>query len=102
MAAATSLADRLRRLVTEGGFESFLDYYYFLKYDAAASDEWGRVMDALSVPETYFWREIDQLQAVAVGDRARARQARRRRPDPHLVRALRERRGAADAGDAAR
>ena len=26
--------------------------------------EWGRLMDALSVPETYFWREADQMQAV--------------------------------------
>ena len=59
------LADRLAGLVTEGGFQSFLDYYYFLKYDPAAPDEWGRVMDALSVPETYFWREVDQLKAVA-------------------------------------
>jgi chemotaxis protein methyltransferase CheR len=58
-------ADRLANLVTEGGFQSFLDYYYFLKYDAAAAEEWSRVMDALSVPETYFWREIDQLRAVA-------------------------------------
>ena len=59
------LADRLAGLVTEGGFQSFLDYYYFLKYDPAAPGEWGRVMDALAVPETYFWREVDQLKAVA-------------------------------------
>jgi chemotaxis protein methyltransferase CheR len=59
------MADRLSGLVTERGFESFLDYYYLLKYDAAAAAEWHRVMDALSVPETYFWREVDQLQAVA-------------------------------------
>ena len=26
---------------------------------------WQRVMDALSVPESYFWREIDQIQAMA-------------------------------------
>jgi chemotaxis protein methyltransferase CheR len=58
------LADRLSGLVTERGFESFLDYYYFLKYDAAATAEWHRVMDALSVPETYFWREVDQLHAI--------------------------------------
>jgi len=60
----TTMADRLAPLVTNRGFDSFLDYYYFLKYDAAAGEEWGRVMDALSVPETYFWREIDQLTAV--------------------------------------
>ena len=59
-----ALADRLAPLVLERGFESFLDYYYLLKYDAAASDEWLRVMDALAVSETYFWREIDQVQAV--------------------------------------
>jgi len=58
------MADRLSGLVTERGFESFLDYYYFLKYDAAAPAEWLRVMDALSVPETYFWRETDQLHAI--------------------------------------
>ena len=58
-------ADRLAGLVTDGGFQSFLDYYYFLKYDAAAAEEWSRVMDVLSVPETYFWREVDQLRAVA-------------------------------------
>jgi chemotaxis protein methyltransferase CheR len=59
------LADRLSGLVTEGGFRSFLDYYYFLKYDTTPTDgDWARVMDALSVPESYFWREVDQLQAV--------------------------------------
>lgn len=60
-----TLGDRLAALVIERGFESFLDFYYLLKYDEQASAEWGRVMDALSIPETYFWREIDQVQAVA-------------------------------------
>ena len=59
-----ALADRLAPLVIERGFESFLDYYYLLKYDEDSGTEWLRVMDALSVPETYFWREIDQLRAV--------------------------------------
>jgi chemotaxis protein methyltransferase CheR len=57
------LAERLSALVIDRGFESFLDYYYLLKYDEEAGVEWGRVMDALSVPETYFWREIDQIRA---------------------------------------
>jgi chemotaxis protein methyltransferase CheR len=35
-----------------------------LKYDTAAEDEWPRVMDALAVNETYFWREIDQIRAI--------------------------------------
>jgi chemotaxis protein methyltransferase CheR len=58
------LGDRLSGLVIQRGLESFLDYYYLLKYDEQAAQEWGRVMDALSVPETYFWREIDQVQAI--------------------------------------
>ena len=59
-----TLADRLAPLVLERGFDSFLDYYYLLKYDATAAGDWARAMDALSVGETYFWREIDQLRAV--------------------------------------
>jgi chemotaxis protein methyltransferase CheR len=59
------LADRLGPLVAARGLGSFLDYYYFLKYDPAGESEWVQVLDALSVAETYFWREIDQLRAVA-------------------------------------
>jgi chemotaxis protein methyltransferase CheR len=46
------------------GFDSFLDYYYLLKYDAAAEAEWGALMDALTVRETYFWREVDHIRAL--------------------------------------
>ena len=59
-----SMADRLAPLVAARGFGSFLDYYYLLKYDADGAGEWDRVLDALSVPETYFWREVDQLRAI--------------------------------------
>ena len=59
-----SLADRLAPLVAERGFGSFLDYFYLLKYDPISEDEWDRVMDTLSVGETYFWREMDQIHAV--------------------------------------
>ena len=59
------LRDRLAPLAIERGFESLLDYYYLLKYDAHADREWMRVIDALSVQETYFWREFDQIQALA-------------------------------------
>ena len=59
-----ALADRLAPLVVDAGFTSFLDYFYLLKYDPQAPREWLRVMDALSVTETYFWREIDQLRAI--------------------------------------
>jgi chemotaxis protein methyltransferase CheR len=59
-----NMADRLAPLVVARGFASFLDYYYFLKYDPDGVGEWVRVVDALSVTETYFWREIDQLRAI--------------------------------------
>ena len=46
------------------GLGSFLDYYYLLKYDSS-EEEWAALMDALCVPETYFWREPDQFEALA-------------------------------------
>jgi chemotaxis protein methyltransferase CheR len=58
------LLDKLSPLVIERGFSSYLDYYYLLKYDPAARVEWQNVMNALSVQETYFWREIDQVRAL--------------------------------------
>ena len=59
------LTDRLTPLVVARGFRSFLDFYYLLKYDERAGDrDWLDVMNALSVQETYFWREVDQLRAL--------------------------------------
>jgi chemotaxis protein methyltransferase CheR len=59
-----TLMDKLEPLAKGRGCQSFLDYYYLLKSDADASDEWQRVMEALSVQETYFWREMDQVRAL--------------------------------------
>lgn len=58
------LTDKLSPLVIDRGFSSFLDYYYLLKYDARSGDDWRNLMDALSVQETYFWREVDQVHAL--------------------------------------
>ena len=58
------LLDKLSPLVIDRGFSSYLDYYYLLKYDASALVEWQNVMNALSVQETYFWREMDQVRAL--------------------------------------
>jgi chemotaxis protein methyltransferase CheR len=58
------LIDKLSPLVIERGFSSYLDYYYMLKYDTGADLEWQNVMNALSVQETYFWREIDQVRTL--------------------------------------
>ena len=60
------LGEKLAPLIIERGFNSFLDYYYLLKFDAdAAADEWRNLTNALSVQETYFWREMDQINALA-------------------------------------
>jgi len=72
------LFDRLAPLAIERGFDSMLDYYYLLKYDAAAADEWLRVMDALSVQETYFWREADHFRALTTAILPRLIAARHR------------------------
>lgn len=59
-----TMMDKLRGRVESHGFPSFLDYYYLLKYEPGAEDEWLHVMDAFSVPETYFWREAAQIRAL--------------------------------------
>ncbi len=43
---------------------SYLDYYYLLKYDERGVEEWRNVLEAFSVQETYFWREVDQIRAL--------------------------------------
>jgi len=55
------LGEKLSNRVSERGLNSFLDLYYLLKYGPGADEEWPNVMDALSVPETYFWREMAQV-----------------------------------------
>ncbi len=61
------LQDRLAARAMERGFDSLLDYYYLLKYDSGAAEEWVHAIDALAVQETYFWREADQLRALTDG-----------------------------------
>jgi chemotaxis protein methyltransferase CheR len=57
------LASKLSPLIIELGFSSFIDLYYLLKYDNRDED-WLKVIDALSVQETYFWREYDQVRTL--------------------------------------
>ena len=59
-----TLLEKLQPRVVAHGCRSYLDYYYILKYDEKGPDEWRRVMDAFSVQETYFWREVDQVRAL--------------------------------------
>src|SRR4026208_2187457 len=58
------MTEKLSNLMIERGFDSHLDYYYLLKYDANSSVEWNRLLDAISVRETFFWRETDQIRAL--------------------------------------
>lgn len=59
------LADKLSELLAAHGMTSFLDYYYLLRYDADAARHWAELMDRLSVPETFFWRQPEQVLAFA-------------------------------------
>ncbi len=56
--------EKMSTLAVERGFPALLDYYYLLKYDAAGESEWQHVVDAISVRETYFFREADQIRAL--------------------------------------
>jgi chemotaxis protein methyltransferase CheR len=72
--------DRLVTRALEAGFDSLLDYYYFLRYDSESKREFDALVEEIVVGETYFFRELDQLSAVvehlvrpAVEARGRAR-----------------------------
>jgi chemotaxis protein methyltransferase CheR len=55
---------KVEERVLERGFESFLDYYYFLRYDPEGPREIAALVETLLVHETYFFREQAQLEAV--------------------------------------
>jgi chemotaxis protein methyltransferase CheR len=59
------LADKLSDLLAARGMTSYLDYYYLLRYDVDATQHWSELMDRLAVPETFFWRQPEQLLALA-------------------------------------
>jgi chemotaxis protein methyltransferase CheR len=58
------LAEKLGPRALERGFDSLLDYYYFLRYDAEATTELLALADVLTVNETYFFREQQQLRVL--------------------------------------
>ncbi|MGK4005843.1 CheR family methyltransferase [Sorangium sp. So ce1036] len=74
------LGDKLSARALEAGFDSLLDYYYYLRYDPEGAAEVDALIDALVVGETYFFRELPQLEVtiaeviaprVAAGQRPR-------------------------------
>lgn len=56
------LVEKIEPLAMERNCYSLLDYYYLLKHEENGVEDWARVMDALSVQETYFWREMAQVR----------------------------------------
>ncbi|HTL54248.1 MAG TPA: protein-glutamate O-methyltransferase CheR [Candidatus Limnocylindrales bacterium] len=56
------LLEKLETPARARGCRSFLEYYYALKDDE--NGEWDRAWIALSVQETYFWREMSQIHAL--------------------------------------
>ena len=76
----SSFGDRVWARAVEAGYESLLDYYYYLRYDAQAAAELKRLIDELVINETYLFRELDALRvavehflAQRVAERGRAR-----------------------------
>ncbi|MDB6033397.1 MAG: methyltransferase, CheR-type [Verrucomicrobiales bacterium] len=59
------MLDKITPLAQAQGCRSYIDYYYQLKDTDITSAYWQAVMDALSVQETYFWRELDQIKTLA-------------------------------------
>ncbi len=74
------IEDKVVGRALERGFESLLDYYYYLRYDVGGARELDALVETLVVHETYFFREADQLEvlvdtmlqpAIAAGERPR-------------------------------
>jgi len=57
------LEKRLSRRIKNHHLNDFRDYYRFIRYDKRAEEELTAIMDLLTVNETYFFREQNQLKA---------------------------------------
>lgn len=57
-------AGKVKARAIEAGFDSLMDYYYFLRYDDADRTEFQALVNALAVHETYLFREPDSLHAL--------------------------------------
>ena len=57
------LERRLNRRLKLHMFDNFRDYYRFLLYDRRKEEELAAIVDILTVNETYFFREMNQLKA---------------------------------------
>ncbi|HTA18791.1 MAG TPA: protein-glutamate O-methyltransferase CheR [Polyangia bacterium] len=59
---APIFAEKVGARAVEAGFESLLDYYYFLRYDPDGKPELDSLVEALVVGETYLFRELAPLE----------------------------------------
>jgi len=55
---------RLERHLLSLSMDSFHEYYYFLKYNQSNNDELRKLMDVITIKETYFFRELDQIKTL--------------------------------------
>ncbi|MCX8056960.1 MAG: protein-glutamate O-methyltransferase CheR [Ignavibacteria bacterium] len=60
---AEYLADKIAPRLIENNLTSFLDYYYKLKYEDD-SNEWKELINAITINETYFYREYPHLKVL--------------------------------------
>jgi len=58
------LSEKLAPRLVERGFDSLLDYYYYLRYDPGAEAELALLVEALVVNETFFFREAAALEVL--------------------------------------
>jgi chemotaxis protein methyltransferase CheR len=70
---------KLLARAAEAGFESPLDYYYYLRYDDPGAREFQALVQTLVVHETFFFREFSALR-VAVEHVIAPLVAQRQRP----------------------
>ncbi len=56
------MESRLQQSIKRKQFDNFRDYYYFLKYDQKRDEELSSLIDIITIHETYFFRENQQLQ----------------------------------------
>ena len=58
------LQDKISTRAMELGYESLLDYYYFLRYDPSGDEELSQLVESLVVNETYFFREWPAIEVL--------------------------------------
>jgi len=59
-----AFSEKVGARANELGFDSLLDYYYFMRYDAAGPQELDLLIESLVVNETYLFRELPPLETM--------------------------------------